>query len=224
MDGGRLESRVRCVLWHEPGVPVPESLLSALARRGIGFVARTTANRALAEACALSLEGPADRCVLLMVEPSRLPGSDEVRAIVPKAGHRASVWVYEASAPVQLRAAAPASRAEAEPPPSAGRRGPHTLSPEAPRSPAAPPAPAQVVVVDGLHAKLGLPDRAPDAARGVSDNPTDEGLRPVSPDRATNGHAPNVDTRSGSPSAPDDEAGLLSREELDILLGRGAEG
>jgi len=199
MDGGRRESRVRCVLWHAPELPVPESLLSALSRRGIGFVARTTASRALAEACALSIEAPADRCVLLLVEPGRLAGSDEVLDIVERGTHRVAAWVFEERSPVQLRAAAARPAVSADP-----------------GTPARPSAP-RVVIAGGLRARLEMPERAP--------APVSEPAKAASPEapRRVNGHAahPNGAPESGTSG---EESGLLSREELDILLGRGAEG
>lgn len=188
---------MRCVLWHAPGAPVPETLLSALARRGIGFVARTSACRALAEAAALALEWPQDRCVLLMVEPADLPRADEVRALLDARPLRVVPWVFEASAPVQLRAATPPIEAAQA---ASSAPAPHHTAPV--------PRP-QVVIPEGLRSRLAMPG----PVNAAPDKPPNghTAQAPVSPSRSP--HAAPLDREH-------DDSGLLSSEELDILLGR----
>lgn len=92
------ERVIRCVLWHARGAVLPGALVAALDRPQVQWKAWDSEYLALAEAMrfqgdALTRETPAR--VLVLVEPSRLHGVDDVLTVLERFRPRAPLWVFE---------------------------------------------------------------------------------------------------------------------------------
>lgn len=138
--------RVRCILWHAPRANVPEALLTALDRRGVGFVARSNPFGACAEACALARDkSPHEKVVLLLVEPGTLPRVAEVADTLHEYAPDVVLWSFEAAATPQLRAYVASEPRIPEP------------------TPPSPLPPPQVQIPNGLRERLGQISPRPNA-------------------------------------------------------------
>lgn len=220
------ERVIRCVLWHARGAVLPGALVAALDRPQVQWKAWDSEYLALAEAMrfqgdALTRETPAR--VLVLVEPSRLHGVDEVLTVLERFRPRAPLWVFEGGPKPSLQgmsAAETLARLSASKPSSA-----NTLCPEAPRTVAVEAKPVPQVVTR----RIGLVVPKPLGARASPKSPPPPPLRlagtaseagtatpPVSPEPAA-GPAPTPVTDDASVDARPATT-LLTEEEIEMLL------
>ena len=189
--------RARCVVWHAPRVIVPEALLSALDRRGIGIVARSNAFGACAEVLALARESAGgERVVLLMVEPAGLTRIREVTDTVAEYAPGVALWSFESQANPQLSAYVVEDGEEVTDA-TVGSNGHHTPEARAPATFEMGTAPTLGGEKPKVHVIPGLRERLehPKGHNGVPSEATGD----------------EVTRQSGTRS-------LLSQEELSMLL------
>jgi len=137
---------IRCVLWHARGAVLPGALVAALDRPQVQWKAWDSEYLALAEAMrfqgdALTRETPAR--VLVLVEPSRLHGVDEVLMVLERLRPRAPLWVFEGGPKPSLQGM---SAAEARARLAASKVSANGASSETPRTVAVEAKPVAQVV------------------------------------------------------------------------------
>lgn len=221
------ERVIRCVLWHARGAVLPGALVAALDRPQVQWKAWDSEYLALAEAMrfqgdALTHDTPAR--VLVLVEPSRLHGVDDVLTVLERFRPRAPLWVFEGGPKPSLQGMA-AAEARAR---IAAARVPapnNTSAPEPPRSVAVEAKPAPQVVTR----RIGLVVPRPVGPRTPPKSPPPPPLRlaGAEPEASVSVPANSPEPVASSPPSPTkDEAipearpagTLLTEEEIEMLL------
>ncbi len=218
------ERVIRCVLWHARGAVLPGALVAALDRPQVQWKAWDSEYLALAEAMrfqgdALTRETPAR--VLVLVEPSRLHGVDEVLTVLERLRPRAPLWVFEGGPKPSLQGM---SAAEAHARLAASRVSANDANSGKPRTVAVEAKPVPQVVTR----RIGLVVPKPLGARGSP--------KPPPPPLRLAGTASGASTAT-PPGSPGPAAGpatlpvkddasvdarpvgtLLTEEEIEMLL------
>lgn len=95
--------RVHAVVWRSPGTPIPEDLVSALARQGIQWTDSTGPFDAFSRLLTLPSRRPGSPGrVLLLVEPDALPAADELRHALDRFDPATVCWGYQPGAHPRL--------------------------------------------------------------------------------------------------------------------------
>lgn len=93
------------MLWHPPGIPLPQELLRILERRRVSVVSCRSSFGALAELVRLARTGRAQGApplLLLVMEPERLPDAVELVDLARRYAPRAVRWWYSERAEPRL--------------------------------------------------------------------------------------------------------------------------
>jgi hypothetical protein len=212
---------------------VPQQLSAALDRPDFQVSIFENEFEALARVC--TVERSQERAaVLLLVEPAKLRSPAEVAELIERLAPSAALWVFEATATPQLRAATPADRAAwpaAQPLPEAvgfGSSTPDSLS-RGRSGPRLDPATKRIADDAVSTTKLKLPS-AP-RLRLAGEGPVPEAVaspahqelkvRPTEPQSAQSPQSPAITPEAAPdfPAVPSGRSGhLLSDEELAMLL------
>jgi hypothetical protein len=214
------KGKLTVALWHGPGEPPPERLLSALKAKGIPTVEVTSAHAALAEVCSrldLPMEGGKRPFGIVAVFPERLPDADALWEVLARYAPGTRCWGYgpagmpnpRLSPIVEPKKPYPIEDEPVGPPAAVGKGN------VAPRPPAQTNLQARTEVVPrGAAAKPGVAGTMPSKVVepklkltgpvGVDRGPGEADLRLRDDDSEGD----------GPPRRP-----LLSAEELSMLLG-----
>ncbi len=87
----RKRTRVEAVLWHVPGMPIPQPLQAALQKQGIAFAPASSSYQALSKL--LARRNRTGR-VLLCVEPDRLSDCQAVLEVLARFDPGVSCWSF----------------------------------------------------------------------------------------------------------------------------------
>lgn len=169
----------RCVLWHPRGSPPPNDLIDAIQRRNLSWTATDRRLAAIVQTLAAPAPAagttPVVPTVLVLIDPPRLAGVDEVLDVVSRYRPRTALWVFDLADPTRLR-----SMQALEIIAKYGTRKPELSSANSP-----PPTPSpseSSFEPTARRLQLTATRNTDDTARGSARDALDRSASPISPD------------------------------------------